>query len=306
MRYYKKDRTMRQRVLLAGLAAIAVFGFALRVGAQGPPPGDFGRRGAGSGPGGPMAGSFEFGGLVGGFGGRTVTGHAFQAKFTITRTQTLANNNTITNTTTGILARDGDGNTYRDVKLPGIGPWASSGKAQEFQYIKNLTTMMDYIVNVTEQTYEAFAIHPRNPPPGGNSNYGGQGRGPGKGPDSGGNPNIVMTNTKGTYTDPVTTTLYKVDDRKVTRTIPAGQIGNALPITITSERLYCPGLDLVVKETHSDPRFGSSTYQLANIVQKASVSFIPPSPPLQLVKGRGFGHRGGRRAGNQPPPPPGD
>ena len=93
-----------------------------------------------------MAGSFEFGGLVGGFGGRTVTGHAFQAKFTITRTETLANNNTITNTTTGILARDGDGNTYRDVKLPAIGPWASSGKAQEFQYIKNLTTMMDYII----------------------------------------------------------------------------------------------------------------------------------------------------------------
>jgi hypothetical protein len=293
---------MRRRVLLTGLAGIVVFGFALRVGAQGPRPGDFGRR-AGSGPRGPMAGSFEFGGLVGGFGGKTVTGHPFQATFTITRTESFQNN-TITNTTTGTLARADDGSTYRDVKLPAIGPWASSGKAQEFQYIKNLTTMTDYIVNVTRQTYEAFPIRPRNPSPGGNSNYGRQGQGSGKGPNSGGNPNIVITNTEGTYTDSVTKTPYKIDDRKVTRTIPAGQIGNALPIIITSERLYCPDLDLVVKQTHSDPRFGTSTYQVTNIVHKPSVSFIPPSPPFRLVKQRGFGRRGGRRAGNQPPLPP--
>jgi len=292
---YKEDRTVRERGLLAGLAAIVVFGLALQVGAQGPPPGEFGRRGAGPGPGGPMAGSFAFGGLVGGFGGKTVTGHAFQAKFTITRTETLANN-TITNTTTGILARDGDGNTYRDVKLPAIGPWASSGKSQEYVYIRNVTKQMDYII--TNGTYQASAIHPHNPRPGGNSNPGRQGEGPNP---SGANNVMVRDNPSAKYTDG--STPYKVDYRITTRTVPAGQIGNEKDIVITTERWYSSDLDLVLQETHSDPRFGTSTYKLTNIeIGSPTVSFVP-DPSLQLVQ-RGSLGRGPRGAGKQPPPPP--
>src|SRR5580704_7625948 len=129
----REEKTVRNRVLRAGFGVVGGVGLALVVGAQGPPPGEFGRKGPGPGPGGPMAGSFEFGGLVGGFGGKTVTGKPFQAKFSITRTETLPNNS-ITNTTTGVVARDSDGSTYRDVTLPAIGPWASSGKPQEFVY----------------------------------------------------------------------------------------------------------------------------------------------------------------------------
>ena len=289
---------MRQRVLFAGLAAIAVFGFALQVGAQGPPPGEFGRRGAGSGPGGPMAGSFEFGGLVGGFGGRTVTGHAFQAKFTITRTQTLANNNTITSITTGILARDADGNTYRDVTLPTIGPWASSGKSQEFVYIRNVTKQMDYII--TNGTYQALAIPSQNPSPGGNSNPGRRSEGPNP---SGSNNVTVRDNPSATYTDG-STTYKKVEDRITTRTIPAGQIGNKDDIVITTERWYSSDLDLVLQVTHSDPRFGTSTYKLTNIeIGSPTVSFLPDAS-LQLVQRGKFGRGGPRGAGKQPPPPP--
>ena len=91
---------MKYRAVRAGCAVLAVLGVALVVRAQGsPPPDGFGHRGPGPGPGGPMAGSFEFGGLVGGFGGKSVTGKPFQAKFTITRVETLPNN-TITNTVT--------------------------------------------------------------------------------------------------------------------------------------------------------------------------------------------------------------
>jgi hypothetical protein len=284
---------LRDRVLVAGLAAIAMFGLALRVGAQGPPPpGEFGGRGHGPGHGGPMAGSFEFGGLVGGFGGTTVTGHAFQAKFTITRTETLADKNTITNTTIGILARDNNGNTYRDVTLPAIGPWASSGKSREFVYIRNVTKQMNYII--TNGTYEAFAIKQHNPRPDGRD----QAPNPSKA-----NNVTVQDNPSATYTDGKTT-YHNVDYRKTIRTIPAGEIGNKNDIVITTERWYSKDLEVVLQETRSDPRFGTSTYQLSGIeIGAPAVSFVPDSS-LQLVQ-RGKLGRGGRRgAGKQPPPPP--
>lgn len=291
---------MRKAALRTGLAAMVAVGVALVVAAQGPPGGFGGRR---PGPGGPGEGMFAVGGLVGGFGGRTITGKPFQATFTITRTETLPDNS-ISNMTMGTVARYTDGSTYRDVTLPAIGPWAASGKAQEFAYIRNISKLTEYIVNVTKQTYESFAIHEHNPPPNGDRKHGppnkGQG-GPGAGNES------VTDNPNGTYTDPGTNTVYNsVDDRKVTRTIPAGQIGNTNAIVITSERWYSPALGLVLEETRSDPRFGTTTYQLSNIVVgNPPASLFVPNPAFAPVQGKGFGgHRRHHGNGNQAPPPP--
>ncbi|HXC31463.1 MAG TPA: hypothetical protein VNZ56_03265 [Verrucomicrobiae bacterium] len=297
---------MRKITLCAGVAALALAGVALAAGAQGIP-GGFGDRGPR--PGGPGEGTFEFRGLVGGFGGRTVTGKPFQATFTVTHNESLAGGNSISNTTTGTLARGTDGSTYRDVKLPAIGPWASSGKTPEFSSIRNLSTLMEYIVNVTKGTYEAFAIHQHNPPPGGGAKRGPGGNGQG-GPDP--KPdlkNVTMAdNPNGTYTDPATKTVYSpVDDRTVTRTIPAGQIGNAAAITITSERWYSAALGIVLEETRSDPRFGTTTYQLSTIVAgQPPASLFVPNPAFTQVQRKGFKGRGFRGQGQQGPPPPAD
>jgi len=68
---------------------------------------------------------------------------------------------------------------------------------------------------------------------------------------------------------------------RTTTTIPAGQIGNDRPIQIVSERWYSPDLQMNVKTTNSDPRFGETTYQLTNILQAA------PDPTLfQVPAGR--------------------
>ena len=61
---------------------------------------------------------------------------------------------------------------------------------------------------------------------------------------------------------------------RTTTTIPAGQIGNDRPIVIVSERWYSADLQMNVKTTNSDPRFGETTYQLTNILQAA------PDPAL--------------------------
>ena len=219
---------MRRVTVRAGLLAIAAAGVAVVAAAQGPP-GGFG------GPGGPGPGMFEFGGLVGGFGGKVVKGKPFQASFTITTVETLPGNS-ITNTKTGSVARDADGSTYRDVSFSAIGPWASSGEAREFAYIRNLANSTEYIVNVTKGTYEAFPLREHNPPQGGKNGA----------RDSASANETVTDNPNATYTDTVTNAQYKVDDHLVTRTIPAGQIGNSAPLVITIERWYSSDLDLLM------------------------------------------------------------
>jgi hypothetical protein len=245
--------------------------------------------------GGPMDGSFEFGGLMAGFGGKTVTGKPFQANFTITRTETLPGN-TITNTTTGIVARDADGSTYRDVKLSAIGPLAASGTPPEFVYIRNITKMMQYFENLRKKTFEAFAIREHDKPPA-------RGNPGGKGPKGLGGLDETVTNAPSTYKDPVSGSVYNVDDRKTSRTIPAGQIGNQYDIVITSERMFSADLNLVLMESHNDPRFGNSTYQLSGIVLTPAVSFLP-DPSFQQVQGRGKMGFGGKGRRMPPPPPP--
>ncbi len=286
---------MRRVMFGAGMAAMLLAGVAMMVSAQGPPPpGPFGDRGPGMD--GPMAGIFEFGGLMGGFGGKVVTGKPILAAFTITHTETLPGN-TISNTTTGTLARGADGSTYRDVKLTAIGPWAASGKAQEFAYIRNVTKGTQYIVNVTKGTYRAFPIQEHNPPDAGKN--GGPNR-----PDS--NNETVTDKPSEAFKDLGTNTVYPVDYRKVTRTIPAGAIGNQFAIVITSERWYSTALDLLLEDTHSDPRFGTMTYQLSNIGQTPASSLFTPDPSFTQVQGGGFGHNGHLGQGKEPPPPPQD
>ena len=69
-----------------------------------------------------------------------------------------------------------------------------------------------------------------------------------------------------------------VEGRKTTTVIPAGQIGNEQPITITSEEWRSPELNLLVLTKHSDPRSGESSYRLVNIIRAepdASLFMVP-------------------------------
>lgn len=58
-----------------------------------------------------------------------------------------------------------------------------------------------------------------------------------------------------------------VEGRKTTTVIPAGQVGNEQPITITSEQWRSPDLNVLVMTRHSDPRSGDSSYRLLNIIR---------------------------------------
>lgn len=55
------------------------------------------------------------------------------------------------------------------------------------------------------------------------------------------------------------------EGKRITLTIPAGSIGNDLPINVVTEEWYSPELQVLVLTKHSDPRNGETTYRLTNI-----------------------------------------
>jgi hypothetical protein len=81
--------------------------------------------------------------------------------------------------------------------------------------------------------------------------------------------------------------------KRLTTTIPAGQIGNDRPINIVDERWYSPDLQMTIMTKHSDPRSGETNFALKNINRSAP----PPTlfeVPSDYTVNAGGGGRGGR------------
>jgi hypothetical protein len=64
---------------------------------------------------------------------------------------------------------------------------------------------------------------------------------------------------------------------RTTSTIPVGAIGNNRELKTVSERWESTELGIMVKSVNTDPRFGTTTYELTNIVQSS------PDPSLFRV-----------------------
>ena len=64
---------------------------------------------------------------------------------------------------------------------------------------------------------------------------------------------------------------------RTTSTIPAGEIGNLLPINLVTERWFSAELGMAVLITRHDPRSGDTTYRLTNIIRNE------PPPDLFTV-----------------------
>lgn len=58
-----------------------------------------------------------------------------------------------------------------------------------------------------------------------------------------------------------------VKGSRVTMTIPKGTFGNDRDVQVINERWYSDSLQVLVKSTNTDPRFGVTTYELTNILQ---------------------------------------
>jgi hypothetical protein len=234
-----------------------------------------------------------FGGGV--HGGKVVKGAPFSAVATSETTQTLADGNRINRKTQTNLYRDSLGRFRKEVTLQAIGPLAASGQPHSFIEISDPVAGTNYVLEPEQKIARqmpgpiGMRIRTKGGPGGGNVFYRDfkESKEAEAKTESLGIETVGGVNAEGTRT---------------TRTIAAGEIGNEKPITIISERWYSPDMQMEVKSTHSDPRFGNTTYTLTNIQRTEPAATLFAVPAGYTIE---QGHRG-KFVMNAPPPPPPD
>ena len=254
-----------------GLSAAIQAGYALGQGMPGPHRGEMG------------PGSFTFERIVGAFGGKVVTNAPFSAQVMRETVQVLSDGTRVDRKETGSIARDGVGRTRQEMTLPAIGPLAASGQVPHIAFIRDPAAGKNYILNENKKTVMTIS-HP--------AGANGQRRWTMRqDPD-------VQTVSLGTKTvDGLT-----VQGTRRIRTIPVGQIGNDKAIVITRDEWYSPDLQMVISSTRSDPRFGTTTFQLTNINRVDPPQSLFMVPQDYTVTPGGMMKR--RFAKPAPPPPP--
>jgi hypothetical protein len=244
----------------------------------------------------PFGERMELLGFGGMHGGKIVTGAPFSAVAVSETTQTLADGNHISRKTQTNLYRDSQGRVRREITLVGFGSLAASGQPRSFVVINDPVGGVTYMLHPDEKTAEKIA----NP----FAKMGGAAREAMRNKRSAREQQEIANGTLH-QEDLGTQTIAGVTAQgtRITRTIPAGQMGNEKPITIVNERWYSNDLQTVVMSKRSDPWSGETTYTLTNInrTEPDASHFTVPSD-YSLTQGRS----GMRRMRHNQAPPPGD
>lgn len=270
---------------------------------QEPPPGP--PPDATGGPDGPIGPRMELLGFAETHPGKVVTGAPYTATAVTETKQTLSDGNTIDRKVQSTIYRDSQGRTRRDTTFTGIGPLAATGQPRSLVLLRDPVAATAYVLHPDKKTAEQL------PGP-----YNGAKRA-----------NNMQNKFEARIQEEISNGTLKKEDlgtqtsngipaqgTRYTRTIPAGQVGNTNPILIVTEQWYSPDLQIVVKSTRSDPRFGETTYALTNVqrTEPAATLFAVPSDyTVTQAKLRFRGkHSGGPGAPGGPegaaPPPPGE
>jgi len=220
------------------------------------------------------------------FSGKPVKGAPYAAEVTNETTQTLADGNHIVRRTTGAFYRDNEGRTRREQTLPEIGPWSQSTAHQRI-FISDPVTGASYELSPETHTASKGQMGKETMMITGMGDVLAMRRG-GLQPAEAAAGKVLVehsirveTGTDGTFETAVskpnhpdvkTESLGKrmiegvqAEGTRSTFTIPAGAIGNELPIASVSERWYSAELQTVILSKRNDPRTGETVYQLTNI-----------------------------------------
>lgn len=222
-----------------------------------------------------------------------ITGAPYSAEVVTQHVQILGDGNRIEQNTTGSVARDGQGRVRRDEALPGL---AGGGEAPHLIMIDDPVAQVHWTLDAQTKTATKMpmpAMPPMPPmPPGKAGTTFNLGVPAPPVPMAAGTRTFFATTSAvpatpfattlrmggadGNKTDLGTQTVEGVPAQgtRITRTIEAGQMGNSLPIVITTETWFSPELKVLVTSKSSDPRIGDTTYKLTNI-QRAE-----PDPSL--------------------------
>ncbi len=273
--------------LVAGGALILTAGTAR---AQGPHHG-------GPGFGGPM----ELMGFEGGHG-KVVKGAPFSATATSETTSTLQDGTVIHRTAQLTLYRDSQGRSRRELTASGFGPLAASGTPKTMVMISDPVAGVHYMLDTTNKVADKMTMRTEPPTSDTADTFHQKMEAREASEEAAG---LLKKESLGTQViDGVS-----AEGTRITKTIPAGKIGNDKAIQIVSERWYSQDLQIVVKSTHTDPQFGTTTYTISNLQKTEPAATLFTVPTGYTVKvggprgGRGPGGPGGPAGG---PPPPSD
>ena len=288
---------MKRNWILSVFTA-AMLSSAAALNAQEPPPqGEFI-------PGGPLGSRMKILGFEEMHSGKVVAGAPYSAVAVTETTQTLADGTTIDRKVQANIFRDGQGRVRHETTLPVIGPLVASGKSNSFVMIHDPVAGTAFILHPDTKIADQLpAPHRGQNNPGGLQDKFAA--------------HIQQEIANGTVKkeDLGTQTINGVvaQGTRYTRTIPAGQIGNNKPISAVTERWYSADLQVVVKSTRTDPRFGSTTYTLTNIQRQepaATLFAVPSDYTVRQGHPHGKGNMRYGPAAQAPagvvPPPPGD
>jgi hypothetical protein len=228
--------------------------------------------------------------------GTAVKGAPYSADAVTETIQTLPDGNRIVRKNTSTIYRDGEGRTRRDQSLAAVGPYAVAGDPPQTTFINDPVTGDNYVLDARSHIAHRmpqFKVRIGDAVGGGDSvsfHSAGVGVGSGKGTAVGATTLAVgvgkgvdVETAPGTFAIKIETAEdsktnvkkeslgnqliegVSADGTRVTKTIPAGAIGNERPIDIVSERWYSSDLHVVVMSKQTNPMVGETTYRLTNI-----------------------------------------
>jgi hypothetical protein len=215
--------------------------------------------------------------------GKVVTGAPYSAVAVTETRQTLADGNVIDRKIQSNMYRDSQGRTRREVTFNGVGLLAPAGQPRSMITIHDPVASSTYILHADTKVAEQLPSPPRRENAAENMQERFEAR-------------FQKEIANGTVKkDELGTQMINgvsAQGTRYTRVIPAGQIGNANPITIVNEQWYSPDLQSMVKIVRNDPRFGQVTYTLTNIQRSEPAASLFTVPSDYTVKQAVRQHRG--------------
>jgi hypothetical protein len=224
------------------------------------------------------------GGFIGGMmhdgmeEGRVVKGVPMSGEMVVTRDQTLADGNRIHSQNQTTIYRDTEGRVRREIGFELNTP--STGAAKRTMIaITDPVSGNRYMLNPGNKTAHQMPLHPGRSGPGARDAMHDMHRKMGAGSNA--------ANLKTEQLGAKAINGLQAVGTRMTRTIPAGEIGNRNPIEVVTERWYSSDLQLPLLESHSDPMMGTMTIKLVNINRgEPDASLFQVPSDYKLISGR--------------------
>ena len=240
----------------------------------------------------PFGAPMELMGFEGMHSGKVVKGAPFSATATSETTSTLQDGSVLHRTSQVSMYRDSQGRSRHEATFTGFGPLTASGGAKKMVMISDPVAGVHIMLDDQQKVAHKMALH----------THGGSGAGAKPAPAFEGKmqermqqdeaAGLLKKESLGTQT----INGMVAEGTRTTHIIPAGQIGNEKALQVVSERWYSVDLQIVLKSTRTDPRFGTTSYTVVNVqrTEPAATLFTVPAEYTVETGGRGPGSPGGR------------